>query len=140
MISLGVTRLEKWVLKTLHGWNPQMGLLLLQQQTTHQFRDQERQQEAASDRYSYKGRLRVASAMACVSLAKRVEQTMAEVRLPFLCLLAKEDVVVDNSGVDLLMQNSPSKDKTLKEYNALHSLMCETEPLRGQIEEDILKW
>jgi len=38
------------------------------------------------------------------------------------------------------MKLSPSKDKTLKSYPALHGLLCEPAPLLGIIEDDLIQW
>lgn len=61
-------------------------------------------------------------------------------KVPFLCMIAEEDVVVDNSKAKELMKQSPSKDKTLKSYAALHGLLCEPAPLLGIIEDDFVQW
>lgn len=55
-------------------------------------------------------------------------------------MIAEEDVVVDNSKAKELMENSPSKDKTLKSYAALHGLLCEPAPLLVIIEDDFVQW
>jgi hypothetical protein len=55
-------------------------------------------------------------------------------------MIADEDVVVDNSMAKQLMRKSPSKDKTLKSYAALHGLLCEPAPLLGIIEDDFVQW
>ena len=54
--------------------------------------------------------------------------------------MALDDCFVDNNGIDELMDEASSVDKTLKEYNALHGLLCEEERLRSHIEEDIVEW
>jgi acylglycerol lipase len=55
-------------------------------------------------------------------------------------MMAEEDVVVDNSKVKDLMEESASEDKTLKSYAALHGLLCEPAPLLGIIEDDLIQW
>ena len=60
--------------------------------------------------------------------------------MPFLCMVAEEDVVVDNAQATALMRRSPSRDKTLKSYVALHGLLCEPAPLLGIIEDDFVQW
>lgn len=55
-------------------------------------------------------------------------------------MIADEDLVVDNSVARGLMQQSPSRDKTLKSYAALHGLLCEPAPLLGIIEDDFVQW
>jgi len=95
---------------------------------------------ADEDKLTYKGKLRCQSALSCVELALLVKKSFGEVKVPFICMIANEDAVVDNSAADDLMTNSPSKDKTMKKYDALHGLMCEPRPLRDEIERDIMEW
>lgn len=84
--------------------------------------------------------LHVASANTCVQLAHGIHEQFSSVTTPLLIMVADEDVVVDNAGSDLLMQTSPSKDKTLLRYPALHGLLCEPKPLVDKIQDDILEW
>lgn len=105
----------------------------------YQFRD-ERQDEVLRDPFHYQGRLRAASAMTCVEMTLMLQASLRRIRAPFLCLMAEEDCVVDNAGIDELMRTSSCTDKTLNEYDALHGMLCEVEPLRSQIENDIVPW
>uniref|UniRef100_A0A7S2QZE9 Serine aminopeptidase S33 domain-containing protein n=1 Tax=Eucampia antarctica TaxID=49252 RepID=A0A7S2QZE9_9STRA len=108
-----------------------------------QFRDKQRRLEVHQDKLSYQGSLRVASAFSCWKLMKIVHQSsFSTLSIPFLLQLGTEDVVVDNdiAKSELMGERIPSKDKTLKEYDALHGLLCEELPLRTQIEKDILQW
>lgn len=80
------------------------------------------------------------SALTCVEFTTKIQQSFHEVTVPFLLMLAEEDVVVDNSKAKELMEKSRSKDKTLKSYAALHGLLCEPAPLLGIIEDDFVQW
>ena len=80
------------------------------------------------------------SALTCVEFTTQIQQLFDKVTVPFLCMIAEEDVVVDNSKAKELMEKSPSKDKTLKSYAALHGLLCEPAPLLGIIEDDFVQW
>ena len=80
------------------------------------------------------------SALTCVEFTTKLQQSFHRVKVPFLCMIAEEDVVVDNSKAKELMKKSPSKDKTLKSYAALHGLLCEPAPLLGIIEDDFVQW
>jgi alpha-beta hydrolase superfamily lysophospholipase len=107
-----------------------------------QYRDPEKRAECDEDPLAIKGsQLRCASAWSCVELACDLRyHTLDQVTVPFLCLLANQDTVVDNAGSMELMDQSPSTDKTLKKYDALHGLLCEPQPLLGTIHSDILDW
>lgn len=80
------------------------------------------------------------SALTCVEFTTQIQQSFHNVTVPFLLMIAEEDVVVDNSQAKELMKKSPSKDKTLKSYAALHGLLCEPAPLLGIIEDDFVQW
>lgn len=108
-----------------------------------QYRDGAKRKECEDDPLAVNtgGKIRPASASTCVELANGVvAERLHEVSVPFLCLVAKEDVVVDNSGSYRLMEQAASKDKTLKSYDALHGLLCEPKPLIDEIHRDILDW
>ena len=108
-----------------------------------QYRDGTKRKECEDDPLAVNtgGKIRPASASTCVELANGVvAERLHEVSVPFLCLVAKEDVVVDNSGSYRLMEQAASSDKTLKSYNALHGLLCEPKPLIDEIHRDILNW
>ena len=80
------------------------------------------------------------SAITCIEFTTQIQQSFSKVNVPFLCMIADEDVVVDNAMAKELMRKSPSKDKTLKSYAALHGLLCEPAPLLGIIEDDFVQW
>ena len=68
--------------------------------------------------------------------------SLHEVRVPFLCLIAEEEYVVNNAGAHALAQRAatPVSQRSLIGYPALHGLLCEPEPLRSQIERTIVEW
>jgi acylglycerol lipase len=142
MIALAVSPFQRWVVQRLAMLTPKLGLMKISMSKTadRQFRDKGRKEEVLRDPFLYQGRLRAASAMTCIELTQMLKETLGDIRAPLLCLLAEEDYVVDNTGIDNLMQESPSVDKTLKEYDALHGLLCELHPVRCQIENDIISW
>lgn len=59
---------------------------------------------------------------------------------PYLLLIADEDVEVNTKGPEDFHKKSPSRDKTKKNYPALHAMLCEPSPLFDQIRTDILDW
>lgn len=105
-----------------------------------QYRDAERRAECERNTLTYKGYMRPQSALTCVEFTEQIQRKFRQVSVPFLCMIAEEDVVVDNSKAKELMKVSPSKDKTLKSYAALHGLLCEPAPLLGIIEDDFVQW
>jgi acylglycerol lipase len=105
-----------------------------------QYRDPGKRQECADDTLSYSGKLRVGSASTCVELTCYIQSKFTSIDVPFLLLVAEEDVVVKNQGSFDLMEQSPSKDKTMKGYPALHGLLCEPKPLVDQIQDEMVEW
>lgn len=141
MVSMNVPKWQRLTLKNLHRVSKTMVLCLpTPNHSDLKFRDVDRRKEADEDPYTYKGRLRIATAITCIELSRRVHQQLQEITTPFLALMALEDYVVDNNAIDDLMELAQSTDKTLKEYEALHGLLCEEEPLRSEIERDIVHW
>ncbi|KAL7479605.1 hypothetical protein ACHAW6_005356, partial [Cyclotella cf. meneghiniana] len=141
MLSLKVSNFERLALSFLSLILPSMPLIPSSATSPDkQYRDLQRRAECEADELSYKGNLRVSSALTCVDLALDISQSFEDVKVPFLCMLAEEDVVVDNSKVRDLMEKSKSEDKTLKRYPALHGLLCEPAPLINDIEGDLIQW
>jgi acylglycerol lipase len=142
MVALPVSPFQRWLVHQLAMWTPKLGLMKISMSKTAdlQFRDKGRKEEALRDPFLYQGRLRAASAMTCIELTQMLKKKLGDIRAPLLCLLAEEDYFVDNTGIDNLMQESQSADKTLIEYDALHGLLCEMDPVRCQIENDIVSW
>jgi alpha-beta hydrolase superfamily lysophospholipase len=141
MVSVNVPRWQRLTLKNLHRVSKTMALRLpTSNHSDLNFRDVGRRKEAEDDPYAYKGPLRIATAVTCIDLSRRIHQELQKITTPFLALMALEDYFVDNNAIDDLMELAQSTDKTLKEYEALHGLLCEEEPLRSQIERDIVEW
>lgn len=108
-----------------------------------QYRDADKRRECEDDPLTVDtgGKLRPASASTCVELANGiVGERFDQVTVPFLCMVAKQDVVVKNTGSYRLMEEASSTDKTLKEYDALHGLLCEPSPLINEIHADLMMW
>jgi acylglycerol lipase len=107
----------------------------------HQFRDEAKRKECVEDELTISGKtLRIASASTCVELANDTEEHFSEITVPFLCLVADQDTVVDSSGALRMFEQAQSTDKTLKRYEALHGLLCEPKPLIDEIEKDLIDW
>lgn len=108
-----------------------------------QYRDPAKRQECEGDPLCVDtgGKIMPASASTLVELANvAVGEHFVDVTVPFLCMVAKEDVVVKNEGSYRLMKEAVSTDKDLKEYDALHGLLCEPKPLIDEIHRDLLAW
>ena len=141
MLSLKVSSIERSALWWLSMIAPSAPLIPSSATSPErQYRDPERRKECEMDTLTYRGNLRVLSAQTCVELSAQMSRLFEEVKVPFLCMIAEEDVVVDNSNVQELIEKSPSEDKTLKSYAALHGLLCEPAPLLGMIENDLIQW
>ena len=108
--------------------------------STKQYRDAERRAECDRNTMTNKSGLRPISAYTCIEITEQIQERFARIKVPFLCMVAEEDVVVDNTKVDELMKLAPSEDKTLNKYAALHGLLCEPAPLLGIIEDDLIQW
>jgi alpha-beta hydrolase superfamily lysophospholipase len=106
-----------------------------------QYRDPSKRDECESDPYkNTTGKIRVMSAYTCVDLCHAVQGSFAQTSVPFLVMVADQDVVVDSQGSLDLFEQSSSKDKELKRYDALHGLLCEPPPLIETIQSDFLQW
>lgn len=142
MVSLRVPPVLQWLLRKIAFVTPKLGLGKndVANALNYQIRDDDVKDEILNDPFLYQGSLRAASANTCVELSRMVHKELSNIDMPLLCLLARQDYVIDNQGIRDLMADSCSDDKTLKEYNALHGLMCEEEPLKSQIENDIVDW
>lgn len=107
-----------------------------------QYRDPVKRKECVDDEFAGKGggKMRVASALTCVELAGCIQADFSNVTIPFLVLVADEDYLVNNQGAEDLYEKSPSTDKTIKHYPALHGILCEPSPLVDAIQSDLLEW
>jgi acylglycerol lipase len=141
MLSLKVSTVERTALSFLSWFVPSVPLIPSSATSPEkQYRDAQKRAECEADELSYSGKLRVSSALTCVDLALAMSESFEKISVSFLCMVADEDVVVDNSRIDDLMEKSKSGDKTLKRYPALHGLLCEPSPLIGEIEDDLIAW
>jgi len=109
-----------------------------------QYRDERKRKECENDPYSVHssiGTIRIGSASTCVELASLIRDEFGSITVPFLVMIADEDVVVQNQGsLDLFEQAPSTTDKTIKRYPALHGLLCEPSPLVDTIQKDLLEW
>lgn len=105
-----------------------------------QYRDPIKMKEAAEDKLSIGGNVCFGSASALVELCYILKESYETFRCPMLVLIADEDYVVDSVASKALATLFPSSDKTIKHYKALHGLLCEPQPLLGEIENDVINW
>mmetsp|Transcript_5887 Transcript_5887/g.8330 ORF Transcript_5887/g.8330 Transcript_5887/m.8330 type:complete len:300 (+) Transcript_5887:205-1104(+) len=142
MLSLDVAEPLKYVLKGLSYVVPTFALIPSSATSSeHQYRDPEKRRECDDDELTVSGaNLRTASASACVEFTSLIQSKLKNVTCPFICLVADEDVVVNNDGALKLMEQAQSTDKTIKHYAALHGLLCEPSPLLDEIQSDIQTW
>lgn len=142
MLALSVSSLERTTLQYLSYIVPTLPLIPRSATSLDkQYRDLEKRQECQDDELAIPGSmLRVASACTCVDLSCEIQTKLDRVTFPFLCMIATHDLVVKNQGSLQLMEHSMSTDKTLKQYDALHGLMCEPSPLVAVIQRDMLDW
>jgi len=101
--------------------------------------------EVEQDTLAYKGSLRVGSVAAVLDLGKRCEETLEHLSCPFFILLADREQVLGpaaRQAAERLYTSAatPSEGRSLKSYDALHALLCEPEPLRSTIVDDIVSW
>jgi acylglycerol lipase len=142
MLKLNVSPLEHAALQCLSFLLPTAELIPSSAtDAAKQYRDETKRQECENDDLTVSGaKLRVASALTCVDVTWQLRQEFSEISVPYLLLIADEDVVVKNEGADELFESSVSTDKTKKNYPALHGLLCEPSPLFDAIQKDILDW
>mmetsp|Transcript_11146 Transcript_11146/g.16444 ORF Transcript_11146/g.16444 Transcript_11146/m.16444 type:complete len:572 (+) Transcript_11146:71-1786(+) len=163
MVSLAVPKWQKGVLKSIASVAPRAALFPPAENASEaQFNDPVVRTKIENDYLSYRGNLRASSALACLRLTKRVGDAILEMthstptfdagkNMPLLCLIGQYDEVVDNEAVvELLMPDVSEGDEdveshmpldvALREYDAKHGLMCEVEPVKGLIENDIVTW
>ena len=142
MLAIRVSPTEQMLLKGLSYLVPTLAVIPSSaNDSAKQYRDPEKMKECDEDELTVSlGALRIGSASSCVELASRIQEKFKEVSCPFLCMVATGDVVVDNQGSMQLMDQAVSGDKTMKEYDALHGLLCEPKPLVDEIQRDLLDW
>lgn len=142
MLKLNVNALEHGALQCLAFILPTVPLIPSSAtDDSKQYRDEAKRKECAEDTLTVSGsKLRAASALACVDITMNIRQQFDQISIPFLLMIADEDVVVKNEGSEELFAKSPSVDKTKKNYPALHGLLCEPSPLFDEIKGDMLQW
>jgi len=145
LLSLNVSSVEILALNCLSAIIPNWAVIPSSSTSPEaQYRDAERREECQNDNLSYSGKLKPQSALTCVELAEKTKSIhfLSKISSPFWLAIATEDVVVKNDMAHKLMDVSatPPLDKVIKSYPALHGLLCETQPLRGQIEKDMIEW
>ena len=142
MLQLNVSYVERSLLSGLAFFMPTASIIPSSATNSEkQYRDPLKRKECDEDPLTVSGSsLRVASADTCVDIASQIQAQFHSIDCPFLLAIADEDVVVKNVGSEKLYSQSPSADKTKKNYPALHGLLCEPSPLFDQIKNDILTW
>ena len=101
--------------------------------------------EVERDALAYKGALRLGSAAAVLDLGRRCESSCEELAAPFLCITAEREQILGPAAreaaarVGKLAASGGEKVLRLhRSYDALHGLLCEPEPLRSQIVDEIV--
>jgi alpha-beta hydrolase superfamily lysophospholipase len=130
------------------SYSPLSRLALIPSSSTDrekQYADPEMRREVEADELSYKDSLIVASASAVLELGSRCEAALSLCSHPFFCLLAEREMVLGPaSGVAaeklLAEAETPAAQRKLKRYDALHGMLCEVEPVRSAIVNDIVSW
>jgi acylglycerol lipase len=142
MLKLNVSSIEHSLLQGLAFLMPTVQLIPSSATSSEkQYRDEKKREECDKDELTVSGaKLRVGSALTCVDIATNIGNQFESISSNYLLLVADEDVVVKNQGSSDLFEKSPSKDKTMKRYPALHGLLCEPSPLFDEIKGDMLAW
>ena len=141
MLALSVSNPLRYALRALSLVVPSVPLIPSSASSSEdQYRDPQKREECDSDPLTVKGNLRPSSAYACVDLTERIQSRFGEIDVSFLCMVARDDRVVNNDGSRLFLERSVSKDKELREFDALHGLLCEPEPLLTSIHGELLSW
>mmetsp|Transcript_29159 Transcript_29159/g.85108 ORF Transcript_29159/g.85108 Transcript_29159/m.85108 type:complete len:97 (+) Transcript_29159:1-291(+) len=87
--------------------------------------------------------MRLGSAAACLATATELAEHFDEISVPFLCLSAGKDTVVDPDGPARLFEqaSTPENKKKLVVFpDALHGLMCEPKGTREEILACVQEW
>jgi alpha-beta hydrolase superfamily lysophospholipase len=142
MLKLRVSTVEQYLLRGLALVGPTWEIIpSTAASMDKQYRDESKRRECESDPFrNTTGRIRAGSAWTCVELCSMVRESFSRASVPFLVMVADQDVVVDSAGSIELFENAASKDKQMKRYEALHGLLCEPSPLVDTIQNDLLQW
>lgn len=140
MLKLKVDPIAQYALSALSYIIPTLSIIPSSSTDIEkQYRDVEKRMECQNDEYSTKSStICVGSANTCVDLASSIQSDFVSISIPFLMMIADEDVVVQPDTT--LYDVAPSSDKDLKRYPALHGLLCEPQPLLGTIQQDLVDW
>jgi alpha-beta hydrolase superfamily lysophospholipase len=142
MLQLRVSAIERWLLASLASLVPTWKMIPSHCSSMEsQYRDPQKRRQCETDKYRYMSDwFRVGAASTCVELTEAVRSMLRSVSVPFLVLVADHDVTVDARGSLDLMEQSPSNDKQLRRYDALHGILCEPPQRLEKIHEDMLDW
>lgn len=142
MLKLNVSPIERFGLQGLAMICPTVSLIPSSSTNSEkQYRDEAKRKECDTDPYTVSGAyLKPGSALALVEMTDLVQDQFESTTVPFLLMIADQDVVIKNEGSEQLFEKSPSQDKTKKNYPALHGLLCEPSPLCETIQNDMLSW
>ena len=143
MLQLNVSDIEHTLLTGLSWILPTLAVIPSSATSDEkQYRDLTKREECSNDTLTISGsKLRIGSALSCVDITKYIQSQFTQIKVPYLLQIATEDVVIKNDGSYKLYEETPTTtDKTMKEYPALHGLLCEPKPLVDTIQNDIVSW
>ncbi|OMP02679.1 Alpha/beta hydrolase-1 [Corchorus olitorius] len=106
------------------------------------FKEPEIREEVRKNPYCYKGPPRLKTSYELLRVSLEIENTLNEVKFPFLVLHGEEDKVTDPQASKELYNAASSKDKTLKLYPGMWHGMLYGEPLENIeiVFSDIIGW
>lgn len=135
------------VLLTALSYTPLNRVALIPSSATSnekQYSDPDIISQVEKDTLAYKGKLRVGSVSVLLDLGARCEASLADASCPILCLLAEREMVLNEAArtaAERLVETAPSTaQRTIRRFDALHGLLCEREPLRSTILNEIFRW
>lgn len=139
MLKLDIPSVFRWALMCLSCFVPTEALSSSESDSSKIYRDENKRKECERDPLT-PPKLRIGSLLTLADTALHVAEVFDSVSNPYLLLVADEDVEVNSEGSEEFHKKSLSKDKTKKNYPALHALLCEPSPLFDEIKSDILEW
>ena len=140
MLQLGVSTPVRYLLRGLAFISPKFKIPTKTSNSELQYRDIVKRKEADEDSLAISGNTYFASACACVEICAELKEYCSSFNDSMLVMIADEDFLVDSVASARLAESFPSPDKTIQHYKALHGLLCEPQPLLGEIESNILEW
>lgn len=99
--------------------------------------------ECESDKlkpFSKGDKIRLGSVSTLMELSLQIQSQFNDITFPCFVMIGDDDSIVDNSGAEDLINQSPSKDTILKRYPAKHGIMGEPSPLYDHMQSDLVKW